>query len=57
MLGKIILSVNLNKMIRVDANYIVRYLVNNNIEMADIAEEILTTRSVFISNEIFAEVV
>jgi len=44
-------------MIRVDTNYIVRYLVNDNIEMADIAEEILTTKNVFISNEIFAEVV
>jgi len=44
-------------MIRVDTNYIVRYLVNDNIEMADIAEEILTKRNVFISNEILAEVV
>ena len=44
-------------MIRVDANYIIRYLVNDNIEMADIAEEVLTTKNVFISNEILAEVV
>jgi len=44
-------------MIRVDTNYIVRYLVNDNIEMADIAEEILTSKNIFISNEIFAEVV
>ena len=44
-------------MIRVDTNYIVRYLVNDNIKMADIAEEILTTKNVFISNEILAEVV
>jgi len=44
-------------MIRVDTNYIIRYLVNDNIEMADIAEEILTTKNVFISNEILAEVV
>jgi predicted nucleic-acid-binding protein len=44
-------------MIRVDTNYIIRYLVNDNIEMADIAEEVLTTKSVFISNEILAEVV
>ena len=44
-------------MIRIDTNYIVRYLVNDNIEMADIAEKILTTKSVFISNEILAEVV
>ena len=44
-------------MIRVDTNYIIRYLVNDNIEMADIAEEILTTKNVFISNEILAEAV
>ena len=44
-------------MIRVDTNYIVRYLVNDNIEMADIAEEILTSKNVFISNEILAEVI
>ncbi len=34
-----------------------RYLVNDNINMADIAEEILTTKKVFIANEILAEVV
>lgn len=44
-------------MIRIDTNYIIRYLVNDNIEMADIAEEILTKQNVFISNEILAEVV
>jgi len=55
--GKIMLWINLNKMIRVDTNYIVRYLVNDNIKMADIAEEILTSKNVFISNEILAEVV
>ncbi len=44
-------------MIRVDTNYIVRYLVDDDIEMADIAEEILTTKNVFISNEILAETV
>ncbi|MEA3553823.1 MAG: type II toxin-antitoxin system VapC family toxin [Campylobacterota bacterium] len=44
-------------MIRIDTNYIIRYLVNDNIKMADIAEEILTTKKVFISNEILAEVV
>jgi len=42
-------------MIRVDTNYIIRYLVNDNIKMADIAEEILTTKNIFISNEILAE--
>ena len=44
-------------MIRIDTNYIIRYLVNDNIEMADIAEEILTTKDVFISNKILAEVI
>lgn len=44
-------------MIRIDTNYIIRYLVNDNIKMADIAEEILMTKKVFISNEILAEVV
>jgi len=44
-------------MIRIDTNYIIRYLVNDNIEMANIAEEILTSKNVFISNEILAEVV
>ena len=43
-------------MIRIDTNYIIRYLVNDNIKMADIAEEILTTKKVFIANEILAEV-
>ena len=50
--GKIMLWINLNKMIRVDTNYIVRYLLNDNIEMADIAEEILTMKNVFISNQL-----
>jgi len=44
-------------MIRIDTNYIIRYLVNDNIKMADIAEEILMTKKVFISSEILAEVV
>ncbi len=44
-------------MIRIDTNYIVRYFMNDNTEMADIAEEILTTKNIFISNEILAEVV
>ena len=46
-----------NIMIRIDTNYIIRYLVNDNIEMADIAEKILTSKEVFIANEILAEVV
>lgn len=44
-------------MTRIDTNYIIRYLINDNIEMADIAEDILTNKKVFISNEILAEVV
>ena len=44
-------------MIRVDTNYIIRYLINDNIEMANIAEIVLTSKKVFISNEILAEVV
>jgi len=44
-------------MIRIDTNYLIRYLINDNTEMADIAEEILTTKNVFISNEILAEAV
>jgi len=56
MLGKNIYWINI-EMIRIDTNYIIRYLVNDNIEMADIAEEIITTKNIFISNEILAEVV
>ena len=44
-------------MIRIDTNYIIRYLVNDNIEMADAAEKIIMTKHVFIANEILAEVV
>jgi len=44
-------------MIRIDTNYIIRYLVNDNIEMADIAENIILNKHIFISNEILAEVV
>ena len=44
-------------MIRVDTNYIVRYLVNDDLEMANIAEQVLTTENVFISNEVLAEVI
>ena len=44
-------------MIRVDTNYIIRYLMNDNLEMANIAEELLLTKNVFIANEIIAEVV
>ncbi len=44
-------------MIRIDTNYIIRYLVNDNIEMANKAEEVLLTKDVFIANEILAEVI
>ncbi len=44
-------------MIRIDTNYIVRYFMNDNKEMADIAENILANEQVFISNEVLAEVV
>ncbi len=44
-------------MVRVDTNYILRYLMNDDEEMASIAEETLIDREVFISNEILAEVV
>ena len=43
-------------MIRIDTNYIINYLMNDNIKMFDIAEEILMTKNVFIANEILAEV-
>ena len=44
-------------MIRVDANYILRYLLNDNPEMANIAEQLFLNEHVFIANEILAEVV
>ena len=44
-------------MIRVDTNYILRYLIDDNKEMAEIAENVLMNYKVFISNEIFSEVV
>jgi len=44
-------------MIRVDANYIIRYFINDNEKMAEIAEETLMYEDVFISHEVLAEVV
>jgi len=44
-------------MIRIDTNYIIRYLVNDHVEMADQAEKILKSEKVFIANEIIAEVI
>ncbi len=44
-------------MTRVDTNYIVRYLVNDDKKMANIAENLLTSKDVYIANEVIAEVV
>jgi len=44
-------------MIRLDTNYIVRYLTNDNIEMEKIAENIILNQNPYISNEVLAEVV
>jgi len=44
-------------MIRVDANYIIRYFMNDNEEMAAIAEETLLNENVYIANEVLAEVI
>ena len=44
-------------MIRIDANYVIRYFVNDNEKMAEIAEETLMNEEVFISHEVLAEVV
>ena len=44
-------------MIRIDANYIIRYFVNDNEKMAEIAEETLMNEQVFIAHEVLAEVI
>ncbi len=44
-------------MIRVDANYIIRYFINDNEKMAEIAEETLINEDVFIAHEVLAEVI
>jgi len=44
-------------MTRLDTNYIVRYLTNDNEEMAQIAEDIILNENVHISSEVLAEVV
>jgi len=44
-------------MIRLDTNYIVRYLTNDNEEMALIAEDIILNKNPYISNEVLVEVV
>ena len=45
------------QMIRLDANYILRYLINDNEKMAGIAEEAILGGDIFISSEVLAEVV
>jgi len=44
-------------MTRLDTNYILRYLLNDNEEMAAVAEEVILHQEVHISNEVWAEVV
>ncbi len=44
-------------MIRIDTNYIIRYLIDDNEEMATIAEEVIMHKNIYISNEVLAEVV
>lgn len=44
-------------MIRLDTNYIIRYVTNDNEEMAKIAENIILNKNSYISNEVLAEVI
>jgi len=44
-------------MIRLDTNYILRYLLNDNEKMATVAEAVIVHQNVFIANEVMAEVV
>ena len=44
-------------MIRLDTNYILRYLLDDNAKMAAMAEEVILHKEVFIANEVIAEVV
>ena len=44
-------------MIRLDTNYILRYLLNDDEEMATVAEAAIVHQRVFVANEIIAEVV
>lgn len=44
-------------MIRLDTNYILRYLLNDNEKMAILAEEVILQKEVHIANEVWAEVV
>ncbi|MCF6244593.1 MAG: PIN domain-containing protein [Sulfurovum sp.] len=44
-------------MIRIDTNYILRYLLNDNPEMANIAEKVILHDDIYLSNEVMAEVI
>lgn len=44
-------------MTRLDTNYILRYLLNDNEKMATLAEKIILHKEVHIANEVWAEVV
>jgi len=44
-------------MIRLDTNYILRYLLNDNEKTATLAEEVILHKEVHIANEVWAEVV
>ena len=44
-------------MTRLDTNYILRYLLNDDEKMASIAEEVILHKEVHIANEVWAEVV
>jgi len=44
-------------MIRLDTNYILRYLLNDHEKMATLAEEVILHKEVHIANEVWAEVV
>ncbi len=43
--------------VRLDTNYILRYLLNDNEKMATLAEEVILHKEVHIANEVWAEVV
>jgi len=44
-------------MTRLDSNYILRYLLNDNEKLATLAEEVILHKEVHIANEVWAEVV
>ncbi|WP_458701558.1 PIN domain-containing protein [Sulfurospirillum sp. 1307] len=44
-------------MIRIDTNYILRYLLDDDEKMSDIAENLIVNKDIFIANKILAEVV